>query len=61
MDCCGYALVARQWMWSTASTSVGAMLLAGEVGPRSSTAAARTAETASAELDVLRIHLHRRP
>ena len=45
MDCCGHALAARQWMWSTALTSVGAML-AGEFGPRGSTAAARTAETA---------------
>src|SRR6266481_5765322 len=53
MDCCGHALAPRQWMWSTALTSVGAML-AGEVGPRGSTAAARTAETASAALDVLR-------
>jgi membrane dipeptidase len=50
-------------MWSTALTSVGAML-AGEVGPRGSTAAARTAETASAALDVLRksisidVHTH---
>src|SRR5437879_7434644 len=63
MDCCGHALAARQWMWSTALASVGA-LLAGEVGPRGSTAAARTAETASAALDVLRksisidVHTH---
>src|SRR6266404_8044047 len=63
MDCCGHALAARQWMWSTALASVGAML-AGEVGPRGSTAAARTAETASAALDVLRksisidVHTH---
>jgi len=63
MDCCGHALAARQWMWSTASTSVGAML-AGEAGPRGSTAAARTAETASAALDLLRksisidVHTH---
>jgi len=63
MDCCGHALAARQWMWSTALTSVGAML-AGEVGPRGSTAAARTAETASAALDLLRksisidVHTH---
>jgi len=33
--------------------SVGAML-AGDVGPRGSTAAAQTAETTSAALDVLR-------
>src|SRR6267142_365314 len=63
MDCCGHALAARQWMWSTALTSVGAML-AGDVGPRGSTAAAQTAETASAALDVLRksisidVHTH---
>src|SRR5712671_6159518 len=63
IDCCGHALAPRQWIWSTALTSVGAML-AGEVGPRGSTAAARTAETASAALDVLRksisvdVHTH---
>jgi membrane dipeptidase len=63
MDCCGHALAARQWMWSTALTSVGVML-AGEVGRRGSTAAARTAEAASAALDVLRksisidVHTH---
>ena len=63
MDCCGHALAARQWMSSTALTSVGAML-AGEVGLRGSTAAARTAERASAALDVLRksisvdVHTH---
>ena len=51
MDCCGQA--PRHWMWSTALTSVGAML-AGDVGPRGSTTAARTAETASAALEVLR-------
>ena len=50
-------------MSSTALTSVGAML-AGDVGPRGSTAAAQTAETASAALDVLRksisvdVHTH---
>src|ERR1700719_2959725 len=65
MDCCGYghALTRRQWMWSTVLSSVGAML-AGGVGPRGSTAAAQTAETASAALDVLRksisvdVHTH---
>ncbi len=63
MDCCGHALAARQWMWSTALTSVGAML-GGEGGPLGSTAAARTAEIASAALDVLRksisidVHMH---
>jgi membrane dipeptidase len=52
MDCCGqgHALAPR---WSTALTSIGAML-AGDVGPRGSTTAARTAETAAAALEVLR-------
>jgi membrane dipeptidase len=65
MDCCGqgHALTPRQWMWSMAPPSLGAML-AGGVGPRGSTAAAETAETASAALDVLRksisvdVHTH---
>ena len=71
MDCCGHghgichghALTRRQWMWSTVLSSVGAML-AGGVGPRGSTAAAQTAETASAALEVLRksisvdVHTH---
>jgi membrane dipeptidase len=69
MDCCGHAhchghgLTRRQWMWRTALSSVGAML-AGSVGPYGSTAAAQTAETASAALDVLRrsisvdVHTH---
>jgi len=69
MDCCGHctchshAFTRRQWMWSTVLTSVGAML-GGGVGPRGSTAAAQTAETASAALDVLRksisvdVHTH---
>jgi len=65
MDCCGHghALTYRPLIWRTALTSVSAML-AGDVGPRGSTAAARTAETASAALDVLRksisvdVHTH---
>src|SRR5467141_1388974 len=65
MDCCGHghASTPRHWMWSTALAPVGAML-AGDVGPRGSTAAAQTAETASAALDVLRksvsvdVHTH---
>jgi membrane dipeptidase len=54
MDCCGqgHTLAARNSIWSPTLTSVGAML-AGDVGPRGSTAAARTAETASAALDFL--------
>jgi membrane dipeptidase len=52
MDCCGqeHSLARR---WSTTLASVGAML-AGDVGPRDSTTAARTAETTSAALEVLR-------
>src|SRR5580704_8254954 len=65
MDCCGHghALTYRPLIWRTALTSVNAML-AGDVGPRGSTAAARTAETASAALEVLRasisvdVHTH---
>jgi membrane dipeptidase len=55
MDCCGraYALAPKPVMWGMPLALVGAML-AGEVGPRGSTEAARTAETASAALDVLR-------
>jgi membrane dipeptidase len=50
-------------MWSTVLTSVGAMLT-GSGGPLGSTAAAQTAETASAALEVLRksisvdVHTH---
>src|ERR1700681_2507250 len=55
MDCCGqgHTLAPRHWMWSTTLTSIGAMF-AGDVGPRGSTTAARTAETTSAALEVLR-------
>src|SRR5438309_6165442 len=55
MDCCGqgHTLAPRHWMWSTTLTSIGAML-AGDVGPRGSTTAARTTETTSAALEVLR-------
>ena len=55
MDCCGqgHTLTPRHWMWSATLASVGAML-AGDVWPRGSTSAARTAETASAALEVLR-------
>jgi membrane dipeptidase len=55
MDCCGHGHVAasQPWVWSTPLVSVGAML-SGEVGPSGSTEAARTAEDASAALDVLR-------
>ena len=67
MDCCGHgychALTRRRWMWGTVLSSVGAML-GGGVGPRGSTVAAQTAETASAALEVLRksisvdVHTH---
>src|SRR4051812_41941626 len=74
MHCCGHgpghfhahALTRRQWMWSTVLSSVGAML-GGGVGPRGSTAAAQTAETAATALDVLRksisvdVHTHGGP
>ena len=63
MDCCGYALTRRNWMWGSILASVGAML-GGGMGPRGSTAAAETAANASAALDVLRrsisvdVHTH---
>jgi membrane dipeptidase len=65
MDCCGHwhAVTPQSWTFGAALTPVGAML-AGDGGLRGSTAAARTAETASAALDVLRksisvdVHTH---
>ncbi len=65
MDCCshGHTLTRRQWMWSTALSSLGA-LLAGGLAPRGSTAAAETAETTTAALALLRrsisvdVHTH---
>src|SRR5437764_9092918 len=65
MDCCGHVhdSMPHAGMWSPALPSVEAML-AGEPGPAGSTAAARTAESASAALDVLRrsisvdVHTH---
>ena len=65
MDCCGYGygLAPRHWMWNSPLTSVST-LLAGDIGPRHSTAAAQAAETASVALDVLRksisvdVHTH---
>src|ERR1700680_1690338 len=69
MDCCGgcnchgHAFTRRQWMWGTVVTSIGAMLT-GSTALRGSTAAAQTAENASAALDVLRksisvdVHTH---
>ena len=70
MDCCSihccshdHLFTRRQWMWNTAVASVAAML-GGAVGLHGSTAAAQTAETASAALEVLRksisvdVHTH---
>jgi membrane dipeptidase len=58
MDCCGqaHAFQPRHWIWSAVVTSVDAML-AGDVGPHGSTAAARTSEIAAAALEVLRNHI----
>src|SRR5438270_751049 len=59
MDCCSHAhghqhaLPVPPWITRAAFTPIGAML-AGEGGPRGSTAAARSAETAAAALAVLR-------
>jgi hypothetical protein len=55
MDCCGHGhVVAPQpGVWSTPLVWAGAML-AGDAGPRGSTEAAQTAETAAAALTVLR-------
>ena len=66
MDCCGHVHSVghhHQGMWGAALASVGAML-AGETGPRGSTAAAKTAEDATAALALLRrsisvdVHTH---
>ena len=65
MDCCGHgcALAPRHRMWSAPLAPVST-LLAGDIGPRGSTTVARTAETASAALEVLRkfisvdVHTH---
>ena len=56
MDCCGHALTRPNWMSGTTLSSVAAML-AGGVEPRGSTAAAQTATTASAALEVLRKYI----
>ena len=55
MDCCGHghAVGPQPWIRGTPLASVSAML-AGEIGPRGSTQAARTAETTAAALAVLR-------
>src|ERR1043165_2248759 len=65
MDCCGHLHGSTHpaGIWGPALASVEAML-AGEAGPAGSTATARTAEGASAALDVLRrsisidVHTH---
>jgi membrane dipeptidase len=53
MDCCGHVPTLGNWSWGGVLMSVGAML-AGGAAPLGSTAAAQTADTASAALDVLR-------
>lgn len=55
MDCCGHGHVFAPppGIWSPAAIPVAAML-AGRAAPRGSTAAAKTVETASAALEVLR-------
>jgi membrane dipeptidase len=55
MDCCGlgHVVAPQPWVWSTQLVSVGTML-AGNAGPRGSTAAAQTAETTAAALAILR-------
>jgi len=65
MDCCSHChtFTRRQWMWRSALTSL-ATLLAGGLAPHGSTAAAESAETATATLEVLRksisvdVHTH---
>jgi membrane dipeptidase len=65
MDCCGHGYVPtrRQWMGSATPASLGAML-AGDGEPQGSTAAAETAATAAAALELLRksisvdVHTH---
>src|SRR5215208_2387426 len=55
MDCCGHTHLplARAWMSGPILACLGAML-AGGAGPPGSTQSARTAETTSAALNVLR-------
>ena len=55
MDCCGHghAAAPQPWVWRRPLVSVGAML-AGDTGPRGSTQAAQTAETAAVARAVLR-------
>lgn len=65
MDCCSccHQVTRRNWISGTVLASVSAML-AGGVAPRGSTAAAQTAATTSAALDVLKksvsvdVHTH---
>jgi hypothetical protein len=65
MDCCGHghAFAHQPPIWSGAAISVGAMLAGGGAKP-GSTAAAKSADAASAALDVLRksisvdVHTH---
>lgn len=65
MDCCGHThgIEHHHGLWGPALASVGAML-AGEIGPRGSTEAARTSEDATAAVTLLRqsisvdVHTH---
>jgi membrane dipeptidase len=65
MDCCSHshAFTRRQWIWRSALTSLAAVLDGG-VASRGSSAAAQTAESATAALEVLRnsisvdVHTH---
>lgn len=63
MNCCGHVHSRRHCLWSGLLASVG-LLLSGGIAPRGSTAAAQTAETTTAALDVLRksisvdVHTH---
>ncbi|MGH7062739.1 MAG: membrane dipeptidase, partial [Stellaceae bacterium] len=63
MDCCSHAPTRRNWLRGTMLTSLAALLAGGAAAP-GSTAAAETAENASAALDVLRksisvdVHTH---
>ena len=56
MDCCGHALTGANWSWGARLMSIGAML-GGGAAPIGSTAAAQTADTAFAALDVLRRYI----
>ena len=66
MDCCvhGHAFAQHPGIWASTAPSIAAMLAGGAGEPLGSTAAARTAETATIALEVLRasisvdVHTH---